>query len=66
MGKKTKNNGKKYFLCQSEPSQSFCIILQLITVEGLNIFCTISRMFIILKLRPTGHEKNKTNIHKYD
>ena len=23
-------------------------------------------MFIILKLRPTGHEKNKTNIQKYN
>jgi hypothetical protein len=32
---------KKFFLQKSKPSQSSCIVLQLITVVGLNIFFII-------------------------
>ena len=48
MGNKTDEFRQIIFQSQSEPSRSSCIVLQLITVVGLNIFCTISRNFFFL------------------
>jgi hypothetical protein len=50
MGKKTDKNNKKYFLCQSEPSQSY---------RSRSIVGTL-----FFKTKGDKHKKNKRYVHK--
>ena len=56
MGNKTDEFRQIIFQSQSEPSQSSCIVLQLIAVVGLNILWLFLRSFNFWKLRPTRHK----------
>jgi hypothetical protein len=54
----------KFFLHKSKPSQSSCIVPQLITVVGLNIFFIVLKEVHFFKLRLTKHQTNKRYVHQ--
>jgi hypothetical protein len=54
----------KFFLHKSKPSQSSCIVPQLITVVGLNIFFIVLKKVHFFKLRLTKHKTNKRYVHQ--
>jgi hypothetical protein len=50
--------------CQSEPSQSSCIIPQLIMGVGHNNFCIVFKELYFLKTKANKHKKNQRYVHK--